>query len=521
MKKLKLKEVKIKSKFKYLRYIKICIKKQAIVTIVITSVISNAIILSQKIDYENKYKDVNEIELEVLVIGNKEEKEYTNIYETVVKSPEKYKGTKIYISIDKKAEDVYYADILKIYGEFIEPSIQRNYMGFSYKEYLKTKGIYGTVNINRYEIISRKNINQILMNINTIGIKIKKNINQIMSEEAASIVIALILGDTSNIDEEIKDNFKNANLTHILAISGMHITCIIEGITSCTKKTMGKKAGKKYIIMFLVLYAFLVKDSPAILRAVIMGIMSLLAVILKRKNDFWTSLGLSALIILILNPYSILNLGFQLTYLGTIGIVLFQKNIKYLIKKYIQREDRIRVKNTKDKKSSSEINIISDISVSLSAQIMILPMLIYTNNIFAPYFLISSILISFVITYTIYLSFLTSILSLINLSIAKIFTIPLEILIQSILTISQISKLPFSKIYITTPKLYTVILIYILIIILNMLITIFRKKRTNFESTRETENKVYNLVHLFRYRIKEKRKRWKRIPKIYPQNINL
>lgn len=518
--------MKTLNQLRYLRYIKVVIKKDIIKIFVITSMVSNTIFLIKNVDYQNRYKDVADIELEVLVDGNKEEKQYTNMYEAIVKKPEQYKGTKIYISIDKKQKDVHYGDRLKVYGKFIKPSGQRNYMGFSYKEYLKTKKIHGIVEIDSLEYISNGNISSILTSINNIGIKIKLNLDKIMSKEAASIVNALILGDTSKIDDETKDNFKNSSLLHILAISGMHISCIIEGLTTLSKKTIGKESSKKYIIIFLVFYAFLVKRSPAILRAVIMGIMQLSATMLKRKNDFWTSLGLSALIILILNPHSILNLGFQLTYLGTIGIVLLQKNINYLLKKYLIREDKLRVtkmeKRINKKIKNKEERMLSDTSVSLSAQVMILPIILYTNNIFVPYFLISSILISYVITYAIYLAFLTAVLTLISMQIAKIFVIPLELLIQSIVTISQISKLPFSKMYVTTPPIYMIILIYLLIIILNSIVSIFRRKKSNIEFTRETENKLYNIVHLLKYRVREfKRKRKSKFKdkKIYIQKV--
>ena len=421
---------------------RIFIKKKIIIIIAITSIISNTIFFMKNSEYENKFRDIENIELEVIITGNKEEKQYTCAYESKVCKPIKYQGTKIYISQDKREDNVNYGDKIKVYGTFIQPSRQRNYMGFSYKEYLKTKKIYGTVNIKKKELISKGNINYILMQINNIGKRISIGLNKIMSKEAASIVIALILGDTSKIDDETKDNFKNSSLLHILAISGMHISFIIDALTKLSKKTIGKKSSKKYIIIFLVFYAFLVKNSPAILRAVIMGIMQLSATMLKRKNDFWTSLGLSALITLILNPHSILNIGFQLTYLGTAGIIFFQKNIKYLLEKYIKREGKISPKRGKRKlknKKTKEVDIFIEISASISAQIMILPMVIYISNICTPYFLISSFLIGFVIAYSIYLGFITSFLVLINIKIARIFAIPLEILIQSILTISQIS----------------------------------------------------------------------------------
>ena len=94
------------------------------------------------------------------LFGNCEEKEYTNMYTIKIKSGE-YKKKKFYLYVKKnEKEKLKYGDLIKINGEYEEPSEARNYKGFDYKEYLKTKKIYGSINvdINKITVIEKKSM---------------------------------------------------------------------------------------------------------------------------------------------------------------------------------------------------------------------------------------------------------------------------------------------------------------------------------------------------------------------------
>ena len=113
-------------------------------------------------------------------------------------------------------------------------------------------------------------------------------------------------------------NFRVANISHILAVSGMHVSYIIIGCNILFEKNMGKRKSKYIIIAILIIYMFVTRFSPSIVRATIMGILFMMSKIVYRKNDVWTSISLSLLIILVFNPYIIMNIGLQLSYIGTI-----------------------------------------------------------------------------------------------------------------------------------------------------------------------------------------------------------
>lgn len=255
--------------------------------------------------------------------------------------------------------------------------------------------IYGTVKSKRIEVLSSKNVNTIFYCINKVSIKLKNIINSLFQEEQASLLNGILLGDNSKIGEETKENFRIGNISHVLAVSGMHVTYLIIGINLIFTSIIGKRKSKVVIIIFLIFYSFLTGFSPSILRASITGILVMIAGLIYQKNDIWNSLSISLFFILIYNPFLIVNIGLQLSYLGTIGILVFSKTISKIL-------DNIRIKNPKykykiNKKIVTAIEKIKEIlAVTISAQLMILPIIIYNFNFFGTYFILTNILVSFI-----------------------------------------------------------------------------------------------------------------------------
>jgi len=127
-------------------------------------------------------------------------------------------------------------------------------------------------------------------------------------------------------------SFKLSNLSHILAVSGAQISYIILGITYLINKSrLSKRKTNIFIIFAIVLFMAVTGFTASVVRASIMGIVVLGGKIFYRKSDIWTSIAFSLLIILVQNPLTINNIGLQLSYLGTIGIILFYKRIENIL----------------------------------------------------------------------------------------------------------------------------------------------------------------------------------------------
>jgi competence protein ComEC len=465
----------------------------------ISSVISNTIMIYQKQKYEKFYSyDLKEMEILATVVSNKEEKEYKYVYTIKVeKLNMKYnlndannknvKDTYLYIYTEKNEKyNLEYGDKIIINGSYEKPEIQRNYKGFDYSEYLKLKKVYGSIDVTSVSVVSKKSYNKFLQIANDCSLKIKENIEKNYSSDTKGILLGLTLGDTQDLDDEVKQDFRDSSISHVLAISGMHIGFIILGLMIILKRPIGKRLANIVICIILIFYMFITGFSPSVVRATIMGILVLMASTFYRKNDVWTSLSISLLIILIFNPFLLESVGLQLSFMGTIGIVLFNKTVDDILQKI------------KMPKFIREI-----LAVTISAQMCILPIMVINFNTIGISFLITNVLVSIIIGPIVLLGFFQIILFFLNDFLALFAQKILEPMIQLLLLISRLgANLPYSKIYVGTPSIIVVIFYYFILLVLNQIYKAFSSKNKSV-----TQIRIKNLINLAKYKFNQNKKK--------------
>lgn len=479
------KKFRIFSIKRYFRYLKLIFKINIILTIIISSLISNLIVKYQESKYENAFKDGQELELSAIVISNKQEKEYYNRYKV------EYEGKYLYINVDKKVE-LEYGDKVQVDGEFQEPQKARNYKGFNYKQYLKTQKIYGTVKASSVKVLEKKRANKVMQFSNFVFLQIKDNIEKTYSQNISPIILGVMLGFTEQIDENVKQDFSTSNVSHVLAVSGMHISYIIVLITNSTQKILGKRKSKIIASIVLMAYMFITGFSVSVVRASIMGILSCMAFVVYRKSDTLNNISIAVLITLINNPYSIISVSFALTYGGTIGIIYFKTIVEKIIK-------NIKVRNRKWKYVFLRIQrkcekIIEVISVSISAQIVIAPIMILNFNSIGIGFLLTNLLLSIVIGIIVMGGFIQILVSFISINAGFAFAKLVEIPTYGLLLISKIDVGNFK---VVTPDLYQVILYYLIIFIFRNLYFIFHLKNCN-----TSQKRIKNTIYLIKYKLR-------------------
>lgn len=505
----KVSKLKLLSLKRYIRYLKIFINSKVILCIIFFSIISNSIVIFQNSKYDNLYKNIGNTSGEAIVVSNKTEKEYEDVYKikiAQINNEAKYKNTYLYLKVPKKLqEELEYGDRIKFKGEFINPDVARNENGFNYKEYLKTKKIYGSIKTEEIDLINKNEGNILFVFFNKLSNKIGKNIEKIMDTTTSSLMKGILLGDKSKIEEDIEEDFRTVNLSHILAVSGMHTAYIILGVEMLCKKVAGKRKTRIITVVVLIFYLGITGFSSSLARAVIMGILSVGALLVYRKNDILTSIAISLFIILIYNPFLITDVGLQLSYLGTLGIILFHKNLYNFL-----RGVKIKNKRFKYRINRKLILLIDKIkeilSVTLAASIGILPVMLYHFNLFGTYFLIANLIVSIIIGPIVIVGTITVALSFISLPIAKFISYISKFLIWILLQILNLGNLPISKIYFPTPSIIIIVIYYIVIFIMNFIWKIYNDKNPSVTGVR-----VKNTVALLKYKIKQNISIFKRI----------
>lgn len=423
--------------------------------------------------FENKYKNINEDD-EISIIGTivsaPQEKEYKTKYILkidTINSNKKYKNTKVILYTKKGKETLKYGDKIELVGNFKLAQERRNPGGFDYRFYLKTKKIYGIVTTKNTKRLKENNVNIISMIANKTANVIKNQSKKLLENKKACLLIGLLIGDTDEIDEETKEDFRNSNLTHMLAVSGLHVSYVLLAVNYIITKVKIHKKLSKIIVMLLILFFILVTGAtPSVLRAGTMTIYLILGGIFYRRISVFSSLNLSLLVIIIMNPYCLFDVGLQLSYAGTIGIVYLYPIIKEKI-----------------------YNKANSILITISANIVIIPIMMYNFNIISLTFFISNLLAGPIIGIIIILGFSIIIISLIFFPIANIFSKILNLLIILFLnTAKACANLPFSKIFIITPTLKFIFLYYCL------LVFIIIKERIQIRINIKLRNKVIAIL---------------------------
>lgn len=432
----------------------------------LVALIGNTQVLYLKNKYLEIYKDDKSIiSATAVVIKGPSEGEYNYKY-TVKARTGKYKNKKFIVYINKKNKKLLeYGDLIEIKGEYSAPEVARNYKGFDYSQYLKTLNIYGTIKVEESKIINKNQLSPILISINNIKEKMIDNANRNMPKRTANLLLGILIGERDNIQEDIIESFRTANLSHILAVSGAHTSYIILGITYLISKSKTpKRIGYIITIINLLIFIIITGASYSVVRACIMAIVVIGAKICYRKENFFTSICISLIIILIQNPFAINDIGLKLSFRGTAGIVIFNKSItNFFIKLKIKQK------------------IAEALSVTFSAQLMIMPITILNFNTISLTFFISNILASPLLGIIIIFGFISIFISSILNPISKILFLILHIFLELLILVSKVTeKIPGSSILVKTPNILFAIVYYILILFFNYFFVIKQNPTRRF-----------------------------------------
>lgn len=427
----------------------------------------------------DKIPENAEIEIQAEIVSLKIKGEYKDKY--IVKS--KY-GKKFYLYLNTKKE-FDYGDIVEVKGNFSKVNKATNEYCFDYREFLKQKKIDGNIMASKVNLLRK---NSMLCKISKVKIKLNKYIDENYSDTASGFLKTLLLGETNEIEKEIKEDFTKANISHILAISGMHISIIILVIKNIMQiLKFDKRLEKIFLNLLIICYIFFIDYPISAIRVAITQVILLITFFTNRKSNFYNTISITLFIILLLNPYNIESTAMQLSFGGICGIYLFYKFIKkmFFYKFCIQKKTvkEISKENTKENRNirkniknicqtvikSNKLKqiVIDSLCLNISVQIFIFPIVWYKFNFISITSFIPSILISLFIFPILILGYLSFFEIFIQkfISIRIISKINNFIILKMLNLVSILSKIPLLSIYLKKPNKIFIVSYYVVLIL--------------------------------------------------------
>lgn len=215
-------------------------------------------------------------------------------------------------------------DKMLINGSLSIPSKNTNPNLFNYKKYLYNEGIHYILNIKEYKkIINNPNF---IYQLKSILIEKIESFTQ-----SSPYLYALILGDDRYLNEEVINSYQKIGISHLFAISGMHIS-ILSGVLLFLfrKLHFNEKISYLLVILFLLIYLFITGYSPSILRSVVLFLLLSINKLFKLNIKTFNMFLLTISLIIIIEPFIIFKVGFQFSSIVSGTLILFS----FLINKY-------------------------------------------------------------------------------------------------------------------------------------------------------------------------------------------
>lgn len=291
----------------------------------------------------------------------------------------------VYLPLDSSDLQISYGQKIFIHGSIRPIPSPRNPEAFDFQRYMHFQNIH-------YQYFGKTAFYEVLdlepsFSLFQFTLQLRKRalgiIDQYISTpDEKAIAQALILGYKANLSDRVKENYAGTGAIHVLAVSGLHVGLIafflhfiLGQIRLYGAKWRMTKTG--ITLMGIWLFALLTGAGPSVLRAATMFSIIIIGTSISRYTSIYNSLAASAFLLLIINPYLLAQVGFQLSYLAVLGIVYFQPRLYKML--YIQPK--------------VPDYLWTLVSVGLAAQLTTFPLSVYYFHQFPVYFWLSGLVV--------------------------------------------------------------------------------------------------------------------------------
>lgn len=242
---------------------------------------------------------------------------------------------------------------------------------FSYAEYLARQGVYSYMPYAQAAILERKQGNFLLSWVYRVKATALDRLYRYLPDPEASLLAGILLGVESGIPHAVEQAFQDTGTSHIIAISGFNITIIAGLFVVLFGRLFGRRWGALSAAVAIMAYTMLVGADAAVVRAAIMGGLALGARQLGRRQHGLNSLGLAAVVMAVFNPNILWDVGFQLSFAATLGLVWYAEPLQQASTRWLART----LPRSTVKRLSAPL--AEYLLFTVAAQITTLPLIVY------------------------------------------------------------------------------------------------------------------------------------------------
>ena len=262
----------------------------------------------------------------------------------------------------------HYGDRLRLRGKLKTPPENED---FSYRDYLAAQHIHSYMSSAEVTVLPGKGGNLISAALYAIKQKSLDNIYRMFPDPESSLLAGILLGVDTGLTQELQQAFKNTGTAHIIAISGFNMSIIAGLFVVFFSRFLGPRRGAALAILGIILYTVLVGGGAAVVRAAIMGSLALFARQIGRRQFALNTLLAVALLMCLWNPLYVWDVGFQLSFFATLGLILYAEP-------FSQSANRIITKYFPASTAERFAELFSEfVLLTLAAQLTTIPIMAY------------------------------------------------------------------------------------------------------------------------------------------------
>jgi len=432
--------------------------------------------------FSARYYRKKQIEMKGKIISDVEKRNFfkttktvftLDIYQIKTNWGWKKRSGKVLVNIFKD-EELFFGDVILIHGKLHKPFNFGSRGNFSYCDFLRNRGIYYLLSVKKTAKVDVMKRNQGFW-LRGLSLKFKNKLSRRLSEHLtkneAGLMKAIILGERHDIAKHIRQLFVETGTAHILAISGLHIG-IVAFLFFVFVKLLPLPLRIQYllIIILLIFYAFMTGARPSVVRATIMAVLFLSSLMMEKETEGINTLSIAAFVLLLMNPFNVFDLGFQLSFVSVFSILMICPRLYEIFSKW-----QVFKKNRIIRWSLHSLN------VSLAASLGVSGLILYYFHIVTPVDLLANLFVVPMIAVVVALGMGLLLTTFLWPSLAVLFAVCLKVVLNFMVAgIFLIGQIPGAYFYIDNVTHWHLIGYYICLSVLLITFFLSRRRLTNF-----------------------------------------